>query len=179
MNTRFSERVLDELEEKEYREAFVEEFISVNLPFQIRELREQRGWTQAELAKRAKMKQSAVSRMENPDSGKPNLQTLLRLAAAFDVALSIRFDSYTNLLTRMEDLSPNALRVPSFDEDQGLRQAAQVFSTQETSSAKHVMGTGESILGGNIEITALDTTSGAFSRRWSRVRPLVNVGATT
>jgi transcriptional regulator with XRE-family HTH domain len=52
----------------------------------VRELREERGWTQNELAAKSGMVYQAVSRLE---SGKhpPNVATLERLAEAFGVEM--------------------------------------------------------------------------------------------
>ena len=124
MNTNGNSRLIRELASKEFRDVYVREFIKGGLPFQVRALRKQRGWTQAELAERmGEKQQSGISRIENPDYGTLSLETLLQLASAFDVALSVRFESYGDLLAKTEDLSPTALAVPSFDEDKGLRGA--------------------------------------------------------
>jgi transcriptional regulator with XRE-family HTH domain len=56
----------------------------------VRELREQRGWSQAQLAQAAGMTQSAVARFEAGGTV-PTLPVLERLARALDVELSVRF----------------------------------------------------------------------------------------
>jgi ribosome-binding protein aMBF1 (putative translation factor) len=48
--------------------------------------RYKRGWSQAELARRAGIQQPAISRLER-GHGNPNLVTLLKLAKALDVNL--------------------------------------------------------------------------------------------
>ncbi len=52
----------------------------------IRELREALGWTQAELADKAGLDITAISKFEN-DRGLPSCKNLIRLADAFDVTL--------------------------------------------------------------------------------------------
>lgn len=57
----------------------------------VRELRERRRWSQAQLAKAAGMTQSAVARFEAGGTV-PTLPVLERLAAALDVSLSVSFE---------------------------------------------------------------------------------------
>jgi transcriptional regulator with XRE-family HTH domain len=57
----------------------------------VRELRERRGWSQAQLAKASGMTQSAVARFEAGGTV-PTLPVLERLAAALDVSLSVSFE---------------------------------------------------------------------------------------
>ena len=56
----------------------------------IRELRERRGWSQAQLAMASGMTQSAVARFEAGGTV-PTLPVLERLAAALDVSLNVSF----------------------------------------------------------------------------------------
>lgn len=48
----------------------------------IREAREAKGWSQAELARRLKVKPPSVSQLESGDSGAPSSETLLRMRDA-------------------------------------------------------------------------------------------------
>jgi len=100
----------------------VEEYIKNAVAFQVAALREKRGWTQAQLGRRAEKPQNVISRIENPEYGKATIRTLLDIAAAFDVALSVRFVSFSDLLSQMRLVSPEDLAVPSFDEEQSVRQ---------------------------------------------------------
>ena len=56
----------------------------------VRELRERRGWSQAQLAMASGMTQSAVARFEAGGTV-PTLPVLERLAAALDVSLNVSF----------------------------------------------------------------------------------------
>jgi len=56
----------------------------------IRDLRERRGWSQAQLAKASGMTQSAVARFEAGGTV-PTLPVLERLAAALDMSLTVSF----------------------------------------------------------------------------------------
>jgi len=135
------DRLLEELGDKDYRDAFVLEFVQSGLPFQMRALREQRGWSQEELGKRTGMKQSAISRLEDPDYGTLNLKTLLRLASAFDVALLVRFASFGSVMGVMADLSRTALEVPSFQDDPRVRSAEPVATQRVVAIQSSVTAT--------------------------------------
>lgn len=70
------------------------------------------------------MNQNAISRLENPNYGKPTITTLKRIATAFDVALVVRFVPISQLVDWVSGtpridlgLNPLALAVPSFDEE--------------------------------------------------------------
>lgn len=113
------QKIIEDLKDKEYRDAFATEHIDTGVPFQIRALREQKGreWTQKELGIRAGMAQETISRIEDPNYGKLTLKTLKRLASAFDVALMVRFVSFGELVGWELSLTSDSLEVLSFDND--------------------------------------------------------------
>ncbi len=111
----FSKRLLSKLRSKKYRDAYVAENVRTGIAYQIRAMREQRdAMSQKDLGKLMHKPQSVVSRLEDPDYGKLTLQTLLRVAAAFDVALLVQFVTHEEFLRRTLDVSPRALEVDSF-----------------------------------------------------------------
>ena len=132
MNGKFEERLLTELEDKEYRDAIVEGHIRTGAAYQIRALRTSRDWSQEELGKRGDILQSGIARLENPDYGKFSLTTLLKLASAFDVALLVQFVSFSELLDRSRDLSPEGLNAPSYADDPVLHRKGQITSTDDS-----------------------------------------------
>lgn len=112
------EQLWKNIQSKEYREAFVDAQISTGLAFQIRAMRTLKKWSQKALALRIGTKQEAVSRLENPDYGKFSLETLRKIASAFDVALIVRFVPFSELIDKVSSLSTRDVEVPSFsDED--------------------------------------------------------------
>jgi hypothetical protein len=113
-----SRKLFEKLQRKGYRHAYVAEHARTGIAFQIRAMREQREWLQKKLSQEMHKPQSVVSRLEDPDYGKANIQTLLEVAAAFDVALLIQFVSFPEFLRRTRDVSPSALMVDSFDPKQ-------------------------------------------------------------
>lgn len=123
MNTNSTKRqqVANSLRDKEYRDAFVAEHVRAGIALQFQEMREDRGWTQAELGQRAGMVQERISVIENPDAGQPSVNTLLRLASAFDVALIVRCVPFSQLVEWAAGLTHENLAPPSFDADPGLK----------------------------------------------------------
>lgn len=121
MNGRLN-RTIEKLQDKDYRDAYVEAHVKIGIPHQIRALREQEGrkWSQAELGRRSGKPANVISRLEDPESGGNTIRTCLEMAAAFDVALLVKFVSYSRFLREFEDVSPQALEVPSFTSDPGL-----------------------------------------------------------
>ena len=117
--TKRLKKLIEELKDKEYRDAFVEEHIDTGIPFQIRALREQKGreWTQKELGMRTGMAQETISRLEDPNYGKLTLKTLKRIASAFDVALMVRFVPFSELVEWELKLTPDSLTPSGFEED--------------------------------------------------------------
>jgi len=72
------------------REAYEATRLAYELGRAVRELRERRGWSQAQLANAAGMTQPAIARFEAGGTV-PTLSVLERLAEALDVVLSVSF----------------------------------------------------------------------------------------
>lgn len=113
-----SRNLFERLKRKAYRSAYVSEHVRTGVAYQIRALRDQRGWPQKKLAQEMNKPQSVVSRLEDPDYGKLSIQTLLEVADAFDVALLIQYVSYPDFLRRTRDVSGASMEADSFDEKQ-------------------------------------------------------------
>ena len=133
VNTRA--RKIARLRDKEYRDAFVASQIDVGLPFQVRSLREQRRWKQSQLAEKAGMLQPRISAIETPGGAKFTLETLRRLASAFDVALLVKFVPFSELVDQSEDFNPDTFSVPSFGDDLGLMSHSEASAPLEVLSA--------------------------------------------
>ena len=118
MSGNSKQRLLKELRNKDARHVFVEEHARTGPAYQIKAMRDARGWSQEKLGQELGSEpQSTISRWENPDYGRFTIGTLLRVAAAFDVALMVRFVGVGELVNKYSDLTPEALNAPSFKSD--------------------------------------------------------------
>lgn len=113
-----TKRLFAKLCRKAYRDSYVAEHVRTGIAYQVRAMREARGWAQKKLAEILGKPQSVVSRLEDPDYGKLSVQSLLEIASAFDVALLVQFVSYPEFLRRTRDVSASVLNAESFNVDQ-------------------------------------------------------------
>jgi transcriptional regulator with XRE-family HTH domain len=108
-------KIWDRFHDKEYREEYLAAKISGGLAAQIFSLREQRGWTQYDLAAKANMKQPRISKLEESCEN-VSVNTLKKLASAFDVALSVEFVSFGKIVEHI--ISQRIDKpIPSFSND--------------------------------------------------------------
>ena len=113
-------KVFEKLKDPDYRKAFVAAQINVAIPFQIRALlRSRPGWTQATIAEKTGMRQPSISGLLTPGKTRPNIETLRRIAEAFDCGLMVRFAPFSELAKWSENFDPESFNVPSFDNDPG------------------------------------------------------------
>ena len=87
--TEKAENLWRKFQSRDYREAYVDSRLGTSVAFQVAAMREDRGWTQAELAQKMDAQQPLVSRIERGDS--VTLSTIKRIAAAFGVAVEVSF----------------------------------------------------------------------------------------
>jgi transcriptional regulator with XRE-family HTH domain len=123
-----SRSFLAELEDDELRDGFVADHVRTRLALLIRSLREQRGWSQTDLAHAMGTTQSVVSRLEDPDYGKLTLRTLFEVAAAFKLPLYIDMPDWEEWFDLMSDMSSRNLQRDSFDAER-LAAAARLHAT--------------------------------------------------
>jgi transcriptional regulator with XRE-family HTH domain len=115
---------LKKLENKEYRDAYLQSHVRGGIAYQIHALREKLKLSQAEFAQKINKPQSVVSRLEDTEYGKVTIQTLLDIAGALDVALLVRFVAYPQFLRETADMSPRTLAAESIFETQEKLNAA-------------------------------------------------------
>ena len=110
-------RLLQRFRDPEYRHGYVESFLNSLVSTQIRHLRERRGWSQKELAEAIGTVQSGISRIESPDYSAWRIETLRKVAKAFDMALSVKFVSFGDELNDIMRFGDGSLMRPSFEDD--------------------------------------------------------------
>ncbi len=111
------DKLRPEFQDEEYRHSYVEECLNTMIATQIKVLREQRKMTQSALAKKAEMLQPRLSVMENADYSSWSVSTLKRLARAFDLALSVKFEAFSEVVLDFEEMGKETLSRPSFSDD--------------------------------------------------------------
>lgn len=86
------------LRDREFRYQWMDRTIRESLQAQIRGMRESRGWTQKQLARQLGTTQPSVARMESDSKWNPHIRSLIKIARVFDVALIVRFESWSSVL---------------------------------------------------------------------------------
>jgi len=88
---KFKNYLKEELKNKEFKKAFNEEEVYASLAVQTAKIRQEKGITQEDLAKRLHTTQQTVSRLEDIHNKSYSLKTLIRLARALDKGLKVEF----------------------------------------------------------------------------------------
>jgi transcriptional regulator with XRE-family HTH domain len=117
------------MEDRSYREGYVQSQIRTVLPFQLRALRKSRGpeWTQAYLAERTGMAQPRISELEKATGSLPNLDTLCRIASGLDIGVQVKFVPFSELIRFSEEFDPEACSIKTFEEELAEAKAADNF----------------------------------------------------
>jgi hypothetical protein len=118
--------LMKKLQRPAYRQAYLSEHVRRGIAYQIRALRDQRGWNQGAFSKHLSKPQSVVCRLEDPSYGKVTIQTLLEIASVFDVALQVRFVPFSVFLQSTRDVSASSMEVAKFQDDVGLKPSTSI-----------------------------------------------------
>lgn len=84
--------------DKEDRHAWMAAILRASIAGQIRGLRQSRRLSQQDLAGALRTTQSAIARLEDPEGPWMSVETLLRIARYFDVALRINFAGWREFM---------------------------------------------------------------------------------
>src|SRR5579864_5739938 len=87
----FSERLHEDLKNPKFRKAYEEEELPVRLAIEIAKLREKKGITQVDLAKKLGTKQQVISRIEKLEETNLTIGMLQKIAKALDARLLVQF----------------------------------------------------------------------------------------
>lgn len=109
--------LVTEFDDKEYAHAYMEEFSNMAIAAQIKALREQRGWTQKQLAEASGMKQERICALEDVDYDAWTIKVLRRLAKAFDLTVKVSFDKFSSGILDVSKISAETLKRTSREED--------------------------------------------------------------
>jgi HTH-type transcriptional regulator / antitoxin HipB len=112
-----NKELADKFEDREYREAYADDYLNTFIATQIKVLREQRKLSQEQLGKLIGTQQPGISRLENVNHSDWHTETLKKLAHALDVRLRISFETYGDLLNESTRFRRNTLERPEFDKD--------------------------------------------------------------
>jgi transcriptional regulator with XRE-family HTH domain len=107
MNT--NSKMFRKLKDPEYRRLFIAGQIKHGFSTQLRALRTKRDMTQKELAELAETTQTVISRIENNGAANLSVQSLLKIAYAFDVALVVRLEPIDKLINWVGGLSSEVM----------------------------------------------------------------------
>lgn len=114
-------KLRSDFQDPEYRHSYAEECLNTIIATQIKVLREQRGMTQGELAQETGMRQPRIPLLEDSNYSNWTVNTLKRFAKAFDVALSVKFETFSCVVNDFENMSREGLERPTFVDDVNFR----------------------------------------------------------
>ena len=81
----------EEMKDPEFRRMYEIERIKVSLAQKIAVLRDELHLNQSQLAKRMKVSQQFISKLENGDNANVTLETLAKIARSFNMGIKISF----------------------------------------------------------------------------------------
>jgi transcriptional regulator with XRE-family HTH domain len=123
---------------KEYRREFVASLLKRGTAMQIQSLLKKREWTQGQLAEKSGLTQGVISRAKNPAYGNLTFNTVIDIAAGFDVAFIGRFVPFSEFAKWVQSVpSDMSFEIPSFDAEeakiQELLKPLESFAANEKS----------------------------------------------
>lgn len=123
-----------EFQDKETRHIYADDFLNTYIATQLKVLREDRGWTQSRVAEESGMKQERISVLEDVNYESWSLKTLKRLAKAFDLRLSVKFETFGSFLRDFDNFSRKSLNRASFENDSAFHSLRLVTSLRSSAA---------------------------------------------
>lgn len=93
----------DDFKDEEFKKHFFRNLAQTEVAQQIIKMRDKRAMRQVDLAEKAEMKQSAISRIEQADYASWNFQTLLRIAEALGARLRVHLEPIEDTLDASQE----------------------------------------------------------------------------
>ncbi|OMG54703.1 hypothetical protein BJN45_05695 [Azonexus hydrophilus] len=115
--SKLMESTFHDIHDASVREAYVEAELVNGLAHQIRIIRQQRGWSQKDFAKKLGTTQTTVSRLEDPSYGRYSIRSLLSVSKVFDVALFVRYLPFSKFVPSVWDTSPENFEAAPYAEE--------------------------------------------------------------
>jgi transcriptional regulator with XRE-family HTH domain len=94
-----------------YRKSFARTAQQIDLALLVREMREDAGWTQTEIAKKVGTTQSVIARLEGAEYSGHSLRMLERIATACGVGLKLRAEKKPNFEREVALILPAGLQI--------------------------------------------------------------------
>jgi putative transcriptional regulator len=136
------EKLVKKLKEnKEFRDSFAMEFVKNSIPSQLRDLRDQRGWTQDELGKATKKPRNVITRLENPNNNIPNIYTMLEMAWGVDAALLVKIIPFSELLKEYENSDPERFFIHGINDEKEVAELSKYIDQDTADSIESLVDT--------------------------------------
>lgn len=111
------DRIRKILQDEDARYVYADSVCNAFISAQLRELRDDRGMSQVDLAELIGTKQSGISRLEKADYSAWKIDTLRKIARAFHVRLRISFEDFGTLPEDMRRFTAKQLTPRAFEDD--------------------------------------------------------------
>lgn len=160
------------LRDRDYRASYIRAKLEVLIPSQLRALRQHQEKTQPELAQLAGMKQSRISTMETPGRVNFNLETLVRMAAALNSGLMVKFVPFSEMLGWENDYSQDTFNVTQLADDIDFLEPAASSVRKRVRRKRHArrVFSGVRIRAISVRAAGMGTTTFASSVQQERVQ---------
>ncbi len=110
-------RLKRQLRDRQFRHAYADEHLNLSISTQIKVIRESQQLSQAALGGMIGTKQAGISRIESANYSGWSIDTLRRLAEAFDLRLTVSFEEFGTLWKEVDNFKRASLERRSFAED--------------------------------------------------------------
>ncbi|MBZ5669768.1 MAG: helix-turn-helix domain-containing protein [Acidobacteriia bacterium] len=155
-----TERLRKSFRDRDYADAYARSALNAYIATQIKVIREQREWTQGQLADEAGMKQPRIAVMEDVNYSSWSISTLWRLAQAFHLRLKVSFEEFGTLPHEIDTFDRQSLERLPLEKDSFIAGNVQ---NQPTEQPPYLVTGGKTLyhlLGNNILLGAIPDVTG-------------------